>query len=82
MWLQKLHSHCLMFPVLHRPYTLRAHQAAPEMMARTRTEVEGDLVGAPGLQNQCGARQSPRWVRFPCTSAKKFFPADPASNSL
>jgi len=25
--------------------------------------------GAPGLQNQCGAQQSPGWVRFPCTSA-------------
>ena len=24
----------------------------------------------PGLQNQCGAQQSPRWVRFPSTSAK------------
>ncbi len=26
--------------------------------------------GAPGLQNQRGAQQSPRWVRFPSTSAK------------
>ena len=25
--------------------------------------------GAPGLQNQCGAQQSPRWVRFPSASA-------------
>ena len=33
-------------------------------------EVAGGLVGAPGLQNQCRAQQSPGWVRFPCTSAK------------
>ena len=24
---------------------------------------------APGLQNQCGARKGPGWVRFPFTSA-------------
>jgi len=74
MWLQKPRLHCLMFPVLHRPYTLRAHPTATAMLPRTGTEVEGDLVGAPGLQNQRGAQQSPRWVRFPCTSATKFFP--------
>ena len=38
-------------------------------MRKNGAEVEGDLVGAPGLQNQCEARQSLRWVRFPCTSA-------------
>ena len=32
-------------------------------------EVAGSLVGAPGLQNQCGAFNSPGWVRFPFTSA-------------
>ena len=75
MWLQKAVPAFLMFPVLHRPYTLQAHLTAPAMMTqKTRAEVEGDLVGAPGLQNQCGARQSPRWVRFPCTSATKFSP--------
>jgi hypothetical protein len=28
--------------------------------------VSGD---APGLQNQCGVRKGPRWVRFPFASA-------------
>ena len=27
--------------------------------------------GAPGLQNQCGAQQSPGWVRFPFTSGRR-----------
>ena len=29
--------------------------------------------GAPGLQNQRGAQQSPRWVRFPSASASFLF---------
>lgn len=40
--------------------------------------------GAPGLQNQRGAQQSPRWVRFPYTSATGNPPkrADVSSASL
>ena len=35
----------------------------------TRCGGVGRPGGAPGLQNQRGAQQSPRWVRFPSTSA-------------